>query len=92
MIKSFKDSLTEDFFKGGFVHAFSGFETQALKRLLWLHAAKTLHDLREIRSNRLETLRGDRRGQFSVRINEQWRVCFRWEDNNALDVEIVDYH
>jgi proteic killer suppression protein len=92
MIRSFKDSQTEAFFKGEFVRTFGSFEAQALKRLLWLNAAKTLQDLREIRSNRLEALKGDRRGQFSIRINDQWRVCFRWKDDHALDVEIVEYH
>jgi proteic killer suppression protein len=55
-------------------------------------AATSIQDLREIRGNRLETLKGDRKGQFSIRINDQYRVCFRWEDENAFDVEIVDYH
>jgi toxin HigB-1 len=92
MIKSFKDARAEAFYQGKFVQAFSGFEAQALKRLLWLNAAQTLEDLRAIRSNHLESLKGDRRGQFSVRINQQWRVCFRWKDGNAFEVEIVDYH
>jgi proteic killer suppression protein len=63
-----------------------------LKRLLWLDAAKALEDLRATRSNRLEALKGDPRGQFSIRINQQWRVCFRWKDGDAFEVEIVDYH
>jgi proteic killer suppression protein len=92
MIRSFRNAETEAFFRGENVRAFSGFEAQALKRLLWLHAAETLEDLRAIRSNRLEALSGDRRGQFSIRINRQWRVCFRWHKGDALDVEIVDYH
>lgn len=92
MIRSFKDAQVERFFTGEFIRAFSGFESQALRRLMLLHTAQTLEDLRAIRSNRLEALKGDRRGQFSIRINQQWRVCFRWEEGNALDVEIVDYH
>jgi proteic killer suppression protein len=92
MIRSFRDAKTEAFFRGDFVRAFSGFEEQALKRLVWLDAAESLEDLRNIRSNRLEALAGDRRGQFSIRINQQWRVCFRWREGDAFDVEIVDYH
>jgi proteic killer suppression protein len=92
MIRSFRDAKTEAFFRGEYVRAFSGFEAQALKRLLWLDAAETLEDLRNIRSNRLEALSGDRHGQFSIRINRQWRICFRWEKGNALEVEIADYH
>jgi len=57
-----------------------------------LHAATELNDLRTPPSNRLEALRGDRKGQHSIRINVQWRICFRWEDGDAYDVEIVDYH
>jgi len=92
MIRSFRDANTEAFFQGKFVRAFSGFEAQALKRLLWLHAAQSLEDLRAIRSNRLEALQGERQGQFSIRVNLQWRICFRWEGKDAFDVEIVDYH
>lgn len=61
-------------------------------RLASLAAAVNLNDLSEIRSNRLESLKGNRKGQFSIRINDQYRICFRWEDNEAVDVEIVDYH
>jgi proteic killer suppression protein len=61
-------------------------------RLATLAAAVSLNDLSEIRSNRLESLKGDRKGQFSIRINDQYRICFRWQDNEAVDVEIVDYH
>ncbi|MBW2707954.1 MAG: type II toxin-antitoxin system RelE/ParE family toxin [Deltaproteobacteria bacterium] len=57
-----------------------------------LGAATSMQDLRDIRGNRFEALKGDRRGQYSIRTNEQYRVCFRWEDENALDVEIMDYH
>ncbi|MGA7239745.1 MAG: type II toxin-antitoxin system RelE/ParE family toxin [Bryobacteraceae bacterium] len=92
MIQSFRDAETESFYSGRFVRAFSGFEEQAVKRLQWLNAATSLEDLRATRSNRLEALKGDRKGQFSIRINDQWRVCFRWKDGNAVDVEIVDYH
>ena len=61
-------------------------------RLLQLHAATRIEDLRQPPSNRLEALRGDRAGQYSVRINDQWRLCFRFESGDALDVEIADYH
>ncbi len=64
----------------------------ALRKLLLLDAAESLHDLRVPPGNRLERLRGDRKGQYSIRINDQWRVCFRWEDGDACDVEITDYH
>ncbi len=64
----------------------------ALRKLLLLDAAEVLEDLRVPPGNRLEKLAGDRAGQYSIRINQQWRVCFRWEDGNADDVEIVDYH
>ena len=57
-----------------------------------LHRSQTLADLRVPPSNRLEALKGDRRGQYSIRINVQWRICFRWDDGDAFDVEIVDYH
>ncbi len=57
-----------------------------------LGAVTSMQDLREIRGNRFEALKGDRKGQFSIRVNEQYRICFRWENENALDVEIVDYH
>ena len=61
-------------------------------RLASLAAAVSLNDVGEIRSNRLESLKGDRKGQFSIRINDQYRICFRWEGSDAVDVEIIDYH
>jgi proteic killer suppression protein len=64
----------------------------AVKKLLILDAAETLRDLSIPPGNRLEKLSGDRKGQYSVRVNDQWRICFRWNDGDALDVEIVDYH
>ncbi len=60
--------------------------------MLYLHQAKTLNDLAALPGSRLEKLSGDRRGQYSIRINDQWRVCFRWKDGRAYDVEITDYH
>ena len=92
MIRSFRDAKTEAFFRGEYVRAFSRFEAQALKRLLWLDAAESLEDLRNVRSNRREALSGDRPGQLSIRINLQWRICFRWKDSEPYDVELTDYH
>ena len=77
---------------GEFVKAFSGFEAQAAKRLAILNAAPSLETLRALPSNRLEALRGDRMGQYSIRVNDQWRICFEWRHNEAYNVEIVDYH
>jgi len=94
MILSFRDRKTEAFARGEFVKAFSGFEAQAERRLAILNAAPSLETLRALPSNRLEALRGDRAGQYSIRINQQWRVCFEWPggQNGPSNVEIVDYH
>lgn len=94
MIRSFRDKRTEAFAQGAFVRAFQGFELQAYKRLEILDAATSLQALHAFPSNRLESLRGDRAGQFSIRINQQWRICFAWpaEAPGPSNVEIVDYH
>ena len=92
MIRSFRDRETGRFFEGQRVAAFQGFARQAARRLVLLDSAETLGDLAALPSNRLEALRGDRAGQHSIRINAQWRVCFRWTDDGPDDVEIVDYH
>lgn len=94
MILSFRDKKTEAFARGDFVKVFSGFEAQAERRLAILNAAPSLETLRALPSNRLEALRGDRAGQYSIRINQQWRICFEWLDgqNGPSNVEIVDYH
>ena len=92
MIRSFKGRETRRFFEGQRVAAFQGFANQAVRRLVLLDNAETLGDLAALSSNRLEALRGDRTGQHSVRINMQWRICFRWTDDGPCDVEIVDYH
>ena len=94
MIISFRDKKTEAFARGDFVKAFSGFETQAERRLAILNAAPSLDTLRALPSNRLEGLRSYRAGQYSIRINQQWRICFEWADGDAgaSNVEIVDYH
>ena len=93
MIKSFKCKETERIWNGEKSRQFPGdVQNRALRKLRQLDASLTLDDLRNPPGNRLEALRGDRRGQFSVRINDQWRICFRWHDGDAVDVEIVDYH
>ena len=92
MIQSFKGRDTRRFFEGHRVAAFQGFANQAARRLTLLDSAETLEDLAALPSNRLETLRGKREGQRSIRINAQWRICFRWTDDGPCDVEIGDYH
>jgi proteic killer suppression protein len=79
-------------FREGTVPAFQGFAGQVLRRLRYRNNAKTLAELNSRPGNRLESLSGNRAGQHSIRINLQWRVCFRWENGDAFDVEIVDYH
>ena len=94
MILSYRDKRTESFANGEFVREFQGFTKQANKRLEILEAAISLEDLRALPSNRLEALRGNRAGHFSIRINQQWRMCFKWPQgaNGPSEIEIVDYH
>ncbi len=94
MILSYKDKRTEQFVQGEFVRAFQGFEQQGARRLAILNAAPSLDTLRALFSNRLETLRGARAGQYSIRVNQQWRICFEWPDGQPGpgNVEVVDYH
>ncbi len=92
MIQSFGDRKTQQFFAGQWVRDFQGFVDQATRRLTFLNEAESLLDLRGLPSNRLEALSGDRTGQYSIRINRQWRIGFRWEDDGPHDVKIVDYH
>jgi proteic killer suppression protein len=92
VIKSFKNKETEDLFRDMSVARFKVFERPARRKLLYLHRARVLRDLAAPPGNRLEALKKDREGQHSIRINDRWRICFRWEDGNAFDVEIVDYH
>ncbi len=92
MIRSFRGRATRRFFEGQRVAAFEGFAKQAVRRLVLLDSAETLRDLAMLPSNRLEALRGGRKGQHSIRVNSQWRVCFRWTDDGPRDVEIVDCH
>lgn len=94
MIVSYRDKRTADFAAGKRVKAFAGFERSARMKLDRLEAATSLRDLAALPGNRLESLKGDRRGQYSIRINDQWRVCFEWVDRapGPSNVEIVDYH
>jgi proteic killer suppression protein len=106
MIKSFRDKNAETLFGGGRVGRYQAFARQAERRLTYLNEANRLADLRALPANRLEALGGDRAGQYSIRINDRWRLCFRWElrqplaegsdiltaEGDAVDVEIADYH
>jgi toxin HigB-1 len=92
MILSFRCRDTEALFKGKRIIRFRSIERAALRKLEQLDLALVINDMRAPPGNRLEALKGTRSGQLSVRINDQWRVCFRFENGNALDVEIVDYH
>jgi proteic killer suppression protein len=93
MIKSFKDRETEKIFRRQFSRRLpQSVQRSALRRLTYLHGAKQLSDLLAPPSNQLERLGGDRAGEYSIRINDQWRICFEWLENDAYNVEIVDYH
>ena len=94
MIVSFRDRQTAHFAAGKRIKAFTGFERAARLKLDRLEAAVALTDLSALPGNRFEGLKGDRRGQYSIRINDQWRICFTWAKNEPgpSDVEIVDYH
>ena len=92
MIRCFQCKDTERFFRGNRVRQFVNFERLAKRKLLQLNAANCLDSLNVPPGNRLKALKGDRSGSYSIRIYDQWRICFRFEDGNAYDVEIVDYH
>lgn len=93
MIRSFRCKETEKLFHGRFsVKLPQAIQLAAVKKLNLLHAAQTLDDLRIPPANRLEELRGDRTGQHSIRINDQWRICFIWNQGHVEQIEIVDYH
>ncbi len=94
MIRSYRNKQTERFANGKKVQQFEPFRRQAERRLRILEAATTIRDLRQLPGNRFEALKGERKGQYSVRINDQWRICFQWPDgaDGPENVEIVDYH
>ena len=92
MIRSFRDPRAEALFNDQDVPRLRAIERVARRKLLYLHQARRIEDLRAPPGNRIESLKGDRKGQHSIRINDQWRICFRWKDGDVFDVEIVDYH
>jgi len=92
MIQSFKDERARNLMAGLRVVELVNIEEQARTRLIRLDSATSLEDLRALRGNRLEALSGSRKGQFSIRINDQYRICFHWEAKGPTDVEITDYH
>ena len=93
MIRTFKNKDTGAVFAGEFVKGLDGkIQQRAREKLKYLDSAADLRDLMIPPSNQLEALKGDREGQYSIRINEQWRVCFKWKNGDAFDAEIVDYH
>jgi toxin HigB-1 len=92
VIQSFRCADTERLFRRGSVRRFKAIERQALRKLDLLDAAPDLRTLSTLPGNRLEKLKGDREGQQSIRINDQWRICFVWREGHAHQVEIVDYH
>ena len=92
MIQTFRCKDTQTLYEGGHPRRFRAIETVATRKLALLDAAKTMEFLRSPPGNRLEALKGDRAGQSSIRINDQWRVCFVWSEFGPAGVEIVDYH
>ena len=92
MIRSFRCADTGRLFHRDTVRRFKAFERQALRKLDMLDAAPDLRTLSTLPGNQLEPLKGDRKGQYSIRVNDKWRICFLWRDGHAHEVEIVDYH
>jgi toxin HigB-1 len=92
VIRSFCDAETERLFRRESVRRFKAIERQALRKLDMLDAAEDFRSLSALPGNQLKRLKGDRKGQYSIRINDQWRICFDWQDGHAFEVEIVDYH
>jgi toxin HigB-1 len=92
VIRSFRCSETERLFRRDPVRRFKAIERSALRKLDMLDAAPDIRMLSMLPGSRLERLKGNRKGQYSIRINDQWRMCFEWRDGHAYEVEIVDYH
>jgi proteic killer suppression protein len=92
MIRDFADRATEDLFRRRVSRRFGSFARAAFAKLVMIDNARRIEDLIQPPGNRLEKLKGDRQGQWSIRINDRWRICFEWENGNADRVEIVDYH
>jgi proteic killer suppression protein len=92
VIRSFRCAETERLFRRETWRRFKAIERQALRKLDMLDAAPDLRTLSTVPGNRLEPLKGNRHGQYSIRVSDQWRICFAWRDGHAFDVEIVDYH
>lgn len=92
MIRSFRNSDTQKLFELGHIKRWASIERQALRKLVQLDLAQNINDLRVPPGNRLEALSGDRKGQWSIRVNDQFRVCFKWSEDGPTDVEIGDYH
>lgn len=93
MIKSFRNRLTESIFRRERVKGIAvSVQRACLRKLLIIEAAESIEDLRIPPGNRLEKLLGDRKGQYSIRVNDQWRICFVWDNGNAYNVELTDYH
>lgn len=92
MIRNFKDKHTKALYEGKYLSKWNAFRKQAEKRLQILDSATCLLDLKNLPSNHFEPLKGNRKGQYSIRINKQWRLCFRWDYDGPYNVEIIDYH
>ena len=92
MIKSFQCADTEKLFHDVLIVRFRSIERPIRRKLFYLNRARTLNDLKQPPGNRLEAFKGDRKGQHSIRVNDQWRICFKWSGSDVYDVEIVDYH
>jgi toxin HigB-1 len=92
VIRSFRCAETERLFHRDSVRRFKAIERSALRKLDMLDGAPDLRTLSTLPGNRLERLKGDRKGQYSIRINDQWRICFQWRDGHVYEVEVVDYH
>ena len=93
MIKNFRSKEAQKIFEGEYSHILpNSIQRIAMRKLWMIHAAISIHDLRTPPSNHLEKLKGRRKGQYSIRINDQWRICFLWKQKDVYDVEITDYH